>query len=306
VAEFMRLSAQPRSTTTVGALFVIASFKLMSPLWAADAETTFAPAVTVIQSKRSCFADALEVTGVVVPAHEILVRPPREGLEIAQVLVQHGDAVIAGQVLARLKAPTGLGTSSDTAVKAPAGGIVFSMSAVAGAAATASGDPLFRIAQGGEMDLAVETPVNAMPRLAIDQMAKVQIIGISDELTSKVRFISKAINQTTQVGEVRLLLDADQRLRVGAFGRGKIEIGQRCGLAIPLSAVLYARESPVVQVVRDEKVETRRVTVGLMKGGDVEIRDGLSEGEAVVARAGAFVRDGDRVRPVITKSLDLK
>ena len=73
MAEFMRLSPQPRSMTTVGALFVIASFKLMSPLWAADAETTFAPAVTVIQSKRSCFADALEVTGVVVPAHEILV-----------------------------------------------------------------------------------------------------------------------------------------------------------------------------------------------------------------------------------------
>ena len=63
MAEFMRLSAQPRSMTKVGALFVIASFKLMSPLWAADAETTFAPAVTVIQSKRSCFADALEVHG---------------------------------------------------------------------------------------------------------------------------------------------------------------------------------------------------------------------------------------------------
>jgi hypothetical protein len=149
------------------------------------------------------------------------------------------------------------------------------------------------------MDLAVETPVNAMPHLAIDQRARVQIIGINEELPSKVRFISKAINQMTQVGEVRLILDADPRLRVGAFGRGKIEIAQRCGLAIPLSAVLYALGSPVVQVVRDEKVETRKVTVGLTKGGDVEIRDGLSEGEAVVARAGAFLRDGDRVRPAL-------
>jgi HlyD family secretion protein len=140
-----------------------------------------------------------------------------------------------------------------------------------------------------------------MPRLVIDQRAKVQVIGINDELTSKVRFISKAINQMTQLGEVRLILDSDPRLRVGAFGRGRIEIGQRCGLAIPLSAVLYALGNPVVQVVRDEKVETRKVIVGLTKGGDVEIREGLSEGEAVVMRAGAFLRDGDRVRSAITQ-----
>jgi HlyD family secretion protein len=298
VTELMRFS-QRWTMNIAGALCVLAPFTLMTSLWAADAESTSAPAVTVVKSQRSCFVDALEVTGVVVPAHEILVRPLREGLEIAQVLVQRGDPVVTGQVLARLKAPSGGGASADTAVKAPAGGIIFSTSANVGAVATTAADPLFRIAQGGEMDLAVDAPMSAMQRLAIDQKAKVQIIGISDELASKVRFISKAINQMTQLGEVRLILDADPRLRVGAFGRGKIEIGQRCGLAIPLSAVLYALGSPVVQVVRDEKVETRKVTVGLMKGGDVEIRDGLSEGEAVVMRAGAFLRDGDRVRPAM-------
>jgi len=30
----------------------------------------------------------------------------------------------------------------------------------------------------------------------------------------------------------------------------------------------------------------------------VEIRDGLNEGEDVVARAGALLREGDQVRPV--------
>jgi HlyD family secretion protein len=292
---------QHRSTNLARALFVLAPFTLMTSLWAADAESTLAPAVTVVKSKRSCFMDGLEATGVVVPAHEILVRPRREGLEIAQVLVQRGDPVIAGQVLARLKPPNGLGASADTAVKAPAAGIIFSTSASVGAVATAAADPLFRIAQGGEMDLAVETPVNEMPRLAIDQRAKVQIIGIKDELTGKIRFISKTINQMTQLGEVRLILEADPRLRIGAFGRGKIEIGQRCGITIPLSAVLFALGSPVVQVVRDEKVETRKVTVGLTEGGDVEIRDGLGEGEAVVMRAGAFLRDGDRVRPAVAQ-----
>jgi HlyD family secretion protein len=53
-----------------------------------------------------------------------------------------------------------------------------------------------------------------------------------------------------------------------------------------------------VQVIKRDRVETRRVEVGLMSGGQIEIRDGLSEGDDVVARAGALLREGDSVRPV--------
>ena len=53
-----------------------------------------------------------------------------------------------------------------------------------------------------------------------------------------------------------------------------------------------------MQVVRNDRIETRTVTVGQIKGDEVEIRQGVSEGETVVARAGAFVRDGDEILPV--------
>ena len=36
-----------------------------------------------------------------------------------------------------------------------------------------------------------------------------------------------------------------------------------------------------------------------MSGGQIEIRDGLTEGDDVVARAGALLREGDPVRPVM-------
>jgi HlyD family secretion protein len=61
----------------------------------------------------------------------------------------------------------------------------------------------------------------------------------------------------------------------------------------------------VVQVVRRQRVETRRVEVGLMSAGQVEIREGLTEGDVVVARAGALLREGDPVRPE-TSSADAK
>jgi hypothetical protein len=39
--------------------------------------------------------------------------------------------------------------------------------------------------------------------------------------------------------------------------------------------------------------------VGLLAEGEAEIREGLAEGDMVVARAGAFFREGDRVRPFV-------
>jgi HlyD family secretion protein len=255
-------------------------------------------AVTVARTTNVCFTDTLQVTGVVVPRNEILVRPDREGLQISQVLVEPGDTVVSGQVLARLAPPEGQqGGGTTVAVQAPAAGVVISRSAVVGTLASARGEPLFRIAAKGEMELLAETPVKTLASVASNQTAKIAIVG-AGELPGKVRVFSVAINPTTQLGQIRLFIGSDPKLRVGAFGRATIDVGRRCGPAIPLSAVLYGPGGAVVQVVRDNRIETRRVSVGLLAAGQAEIREGLTEGEMVVARAGAFVREGDRVRSI--------
>ena len=160
---------------------------------------------------------------------------------------------------------------------------------------TAAGEPLFRIAQDGEIELSADAPVNTIFHLAAGQTATIDVIGVG-ELPGTVRLVSTTINPTTQLGNVRVFIGTDRRLRVGAFARGTINVGQRCGPIVPISALLYGGEGAIVQVVRDGLIETRRVTVGLIKGGNADIQGGLAPGETVVARAGAFVRDGDRVR----------
>jgi HlyD family secretion protein len=253
-------------------------------------------AVTVVPAKQVCFVDTLQVTGVLVPRTEILVRPEREGLQITEVLVEPGDRVVSGQTLARLTPPEGSKNSGVVTVHAPAAGVVSSVSAVIGTMASARAQPLFRIVKGGEMELLAEAQASALSRLAPNQTAVVEIIGVGT-LAGKVRFSSNAINPQTQLGQVRVFVGNDRSLRVGAFGRATIDVGRYCGTAVPLSAVLYGQDGTVVQVVRDKRVETRNVTVGLIEAGMAEISEGLAEGDVVVARAGAFLKDGDRVRP---------
>jgi len=226
----------------------------------------------------------------------VLVRPDREGLQIAQVLVQPGDRVSSGQVLARL-VPLGGQPGGNVAIRAPVDGILITAPSVVGMMATARGEPLFRIIARDELELVADVPANHSSRIAAGQAASVKIGGL-DDLPGRVRLVSTAVDPATQLGQVRVSLDRNADLRVGAFGRAVIDTGRSCGLAVPLSALLYGPDGPVVQVVRDGRIESRPVSVGLFSAGQAEIRGGLSEGDMIVVRAGAFLREGDRVRPV--------
>lgn len=102
---------------------------------------------------------------------------------------------------------------------------------------------------------------------------------------------------------MRISLDPDPALHIGAFARGTVEVARRTGASVPLAAVLYAADGTAsVLVVRDGRVEARKVATGLSAEGLTEIRTGLSAGDVVVSRAGSFLRDGDRVRPVPPKT----
>ena len=259
-------------------------------------------AVTVVKAAKSCFADTIAVSGLVVPREEVPVRPEREGFLVSAVLVEAGDTVSKGQVMARLLPPGAPSGMAATALPAPIGGTVLKADATIGALASASpkAPALFPIIAGGEFELAAEMPTRHLGRLSPGQAAKVQLVGVG-EVPGQLRTIATAVNAMSQLAQIRIFLGTNQALRVGAFGRAIIVTGQSCGVAVPLSAVLYGSEGAAVAVVRGDRVETRRVTVGLFSEGEAEIREGLTEGEMVVARAGAFVREGDRVRPVVSE-----
>jgi HlyD family secretion protein len=254
--------------------------------------------VSVVTAKKACFDDVMEITGALVAKEEVLVRPDREGLQISQVLVEAGDQVEAGQALALLvSADSQPGGGTPLSIQAPAAGVISFASATIGAIASARAEPLFRIIARGELELSAELPVKYLSRLSNGLPAKIKVAGIGG-LAGRVVFISKTIDPSTQLGEVRLSIGTDERLKAGALGWALINSGQRCdGLAVPLSALLYSEEGTVVEVVRDGRVESEFVTTGLQSGESIEILQGLAEGDVIVARAAAFLRDGDRVTP---------
>jgi HlyD family secretion protein len=251
-------------------------------------------AVTVLKAAKSCFSAIVEVSGIVMPREETAVRPERPGLKVAEILAEPGDTVTSGQLLARLALPEG----GLTLVAAPVAGLVSASSAVIGAVASPKGDALFSIIARSEFDLVGMVPVQDIAKLQVNQPARIKIIG-AGEVEGKVRRIAPTIEPNSQLGQAVIAVTTNRRLLVNSSGRASITTGKSCNnVAVPLTAVLYGSAGTVVQVVRRARVETKRVEVGLMSGGQIEIRDGLQEGDVVVARAGALLREGDPVRPV--------
>ena len=263
---------------------------------AADASDVQGMAVSVVPVRRQCLHDLVSASGIFMPLHEAEVRADRDGLMVGEVFVEPGDAVVADQVMARLVSPQGA-PKETSAVKAPIKGTVVAVSAPVGSYASASAhDPLFRIVGQDMIELSAGVQSSELPRLRVGMPAKVHVVGLGD-LDGSVSSLAGGVDATTQSGTASIVVP-DGRLRVGAFAHAYIDAGEVCALTVPLSALLTGPDGTAVEIVRSNKVETRRVSVGLLEADNAEVREGLREGDQVVARAGAFLRDGDPVRPV--------
>jgi len=177
-----REPAKRVATLIVAALICATS----QPCFAADdPDAPKGATVTVLKAAKFCFSAIAEISGILIPREEIAVRPDRPGLKVAEVLVDAGETVTAGQTLARLSLPEG----GATPVQAPVAGLVSNSSAVTGAIASGKGEALFSIIARNEFDLVGQVSTRDLSKLAVDQVAKIKIVG-AGEVAGKVRRVS--------------------------------------------------------------------------------------------------------------------
>ena len=195
---------------------------------------------------------------------------------------------------------------SKTEIKAPRAGLILSRDAVVGQVAAASGTPLFVIAENGDIELDADVTETLLPELSVGQKVTVQSSGSAVSVKGVVRLVQPEIDAATRLGKARIALPDAQGLHVGAFARGTVEVAHTEGLVLPVTAVTDVDGVPTVQVVKDGVVDTRKVKTGLTDAGLVEVKDGVTEGELVVSKAGTFLRGGDKVKPRIVEDAGVK
>ena len=185
-----------------------------------------------------------------------------------------------------------------TAVKSPVAGVVSARTAKVGAIASGAGSPLFTVIRDGEIELKADVSEDAILKLAPDQKATVTLAGGAAKLSGTIRLVEPTLDPQTRLGRVYIRFDEPEKARAGMFASAEIVVEEKQGIVLPLSAITTADGKTVARKVENGVVTLVPVETGIQDGQVIEIVGGLAAGDEVVAKAGAYVRDGDRVNPV--------
>lgn len=323
------------------------------------------PLVTVLAPGLSDVVGSVEFTGTINARDETAIGVEGEGARIAAVLVEAGDRVKRGQLLARLDnsiaqpqlrsieaalaearaaadlaaaearraeevAASGALSAQEierrrsaavsaeakvqvaaaqlaesrarlarTEIRAPSDGIILTRDAEVGQLATPGSGALFRLGRGGAIEMRGVVAEQDLPALAPGQSAVVRITGVERAFEGTVRLIGAVIDPQTRLGSVRIDLPSDPQLRPGAFARAQVFVSRDQRPVLPQTALLADERGNYVLIVADgDKVERRDVRVAGTRNDGIVIASGLAGAERVVTTAGAFLREGERVRTI--------
>lgn len=184
-------------------------------------------------------------------------------------------------------------------VRAPAAGLVLDRNVEAGQVVSAGSGALFRIAQGGQMEVQAQLAEQDLASLHVGSPAVVSPVGTDVKIAGSVWQVSPIIDPATRQGIARVAVPYQTLLRPGAFASVSLTSGTADVPLLPQSAVFSDEKGNYVYVVdKDNRVQRRGITVGDVDERGVTIASGLSGQERVVASAGAFLNPGDKINPV--------
>jgi hypothetical protein len=154
------------------------------------------------------------------------------------------------------------------------------------------GETVLQVASLAQMEAEGEVDEVDASRVAVGQPVSLRLDAQADvELRGSIREISRTVQRQSpdnplKVVRLEIALEPSEgtRLRPGMRFRGNVETARIEGaLLVPLEAIVATPEGPVAYRRTATGVEPVRVTLGRRNAEQVEVTDGLHEGDEVDA-----------------------
>jgi RND family efflux transporter MFP subunit len=183
-------------------------------------------------------------------------------------------------------------------VVAPASGLILERNVELGQIVSPGSGALFRIAEGGQMEMRAQLSQQDLAAVHVGLPATVTPVGSERSYNGSVWQVAPVIDPQSRLGEVRIAIPYVPAIRPGGFAEAKISSGTTVAPLLPQSAVLSDHKGNYVYIVDSKnQVERRNIKIGTVDDQGVTIAEGLSGAEAVVLSAGPFLNPGQKVNP---------
>lgn len=148
-------------------------------------------------------------------------------------------------------------------------------------------DPIVILQKSDDLRLEAAIPTSCAKRIELGQEVGIRIDTLKQHLTGTIDEIVPEIDPLTRTQLVKAALPSSQGLIPGLFAwlEQSCEQGQNI-LLIPQSAVQQYGQLEAVKIVMDNRLYTRHIRTGKVRGDKVEVLSGLSEGETILIEHG--------------------
>jgi RND family efflux transporter MFP subunit len=171
----------------------------------------------------------------------------------------------------------------DTTVYAPFNGRVKERQVTPGAFVRAN-TPLITLVKIDPVRLRVEVPERMAPWIHVGQVAQVTMEAFGDrQFRGKIWRISPTVDQSKRTFVVEALIDNPaSELKPGSYAKARLPTNKSENIRVVTTrAVNYVLGSNKAYVVRGNTIDARDVKLGDRFGNEIEIVEGLEDGEQV-------------------------
>jgi HlyD family secretion protein len=294
LAEMDPVDLQERLAASRHALARAGSAVSATQAQAAEAESRFATAdasarrYASLRERGFVSAEAERAKGHESRAAEAALQAGRANIESARA----DSARLADEARALEK------QLGNTRLAAPVAGLVLSRELEPGSTAVA-GQAVLRLAEADSFWLRVRIDQGRSAGLAVGQPAAIVLRSRPGErFAGKVARIEQLSDAVTEERIAMVAFDAvPEGLTLNEMAEVTVRLPARTGvLSVPAASLVRQDGRAGVFVAVDGRAQFRPTKVGVRAEAGIEVLEGLSGGEAVIARRTRPVADGDRVR----------
>lgn len=191
-------------------------------------------------------------------------------------------------------------------IKAPFAGVVTQRFAnlgtlmQAGTGSSTQALPLVRLSQDDKFRLVIPVPESYVKYIRVGDPVSVRVSSLDKVFPGKVARFSVDVNADTRTMHTEVDVPNTSRLLIpGLYAEATLMLDRKSNaLVVPLQAVNQSgSEATILLVDHNNKLQERKITLGLQTASDAEVLGGLNEGDRVVVSDRSALKAGVEVKP---------
>lgn len=214
-------------------------------------------------------------------------------VETAKVNIQTSQTSIEAQKINLEKYQSDL---NNTVIKAPISGVISDKAVYVGQMAS-QGTALAKVNDISSVYATIQVPQDNISNIKVGQSATVTLDGSDRTYDGTVQTIDLSADASARVFTCKIKIDnSDNSLYPGTFAMANLYNDQQTEIiTIPITALVGSEGDYSVFINDNGTARKQAITIGDTDENNVEVTDGINDGDQVICTNTSTIKDGDEI-----------